>query len=155
MRAKTLCRSENFQMSNVRKKAEALRDECERLARHHEKIALRSGLSPEQKLEEEVLARVYWQMSRWHADTVVHASDARPRSFTAKNKGKQCKTAARNEFLMRLSGEIQSTKHEAVASAACERKEAHRLWALSGRRIPKQELEKKVRNHLKNHKPFP
>ena len=73
-------------MSDVRKNAEALRDECERWARSAERDMFNPDLSVNQRQEASDKAKVYWQMSRNWADTVANSADARPRKFTGKRK---------------------------------------------------------------------
>jgi hypothetical protein len=115
-------------MSNVRQHAEALRDECEKMARAAEQDMCNPSLSADQRDQARDNAKAYWQMSRNHADTVVHAVDARLQNFTAKNSGLQIKTKSRLEFLRRVSKEIGDKKRQVVAIAAWNKPEAKKLF---------------------------
>jgi len=136
-------------MSSVRKNEEALRDECERLAKVAESRMFNLDLPESERREAQEQARVYWQMSRMHADTVTYAADARPINFTAKNVGEQKKTTKRRAFLRSISEEIGTEKHEAVAAEALDAarlQKARSYW-------PKIKTDQsyKILNFLKKH----
>ena len=63
-------------------------------------------------------AKVYWQMSRDHADTVAAAADVRPVNFTGRNSGVQKKTERRLAFLKAVATEKGLTSRKAIAGAA-------------------------------------
>lgn len=137
-------------MSTVRRKAELLRDENERLARAAKRDALNLDLTEEQRRDASEQAEVYWQMSRFWADTVTNAADVYPRKFTGKNVGTQTATAKRAAFLRQLSDRFDTVIYEALAVQAKTEEEAHALW-------PKKRedaLENAVLNFLKKHKPL-
>lgn len=105
-------------MDKFKERAIALRDECERLAVAAEKRAGSFELTAEERFDAVEQAKVYWQMSRVHADAVQAASEVRPDRFTGKNKGPQPKTVRRIAFLRSVATKIGSTKRASVIAAA-------------------------------------
>lgn len=79
-------------MSDVRRRAELTRAECQRLAAEAEQQSLGVGLTAEERLELSEKARVYRQMAEIHGDTIINSADVRPEKFTARNKGHQSQT---------------------------------------------------------------
>lgn len=137
-------------MSRVRREAEALRDECERLARAAELEMLRPELTLEQRRDAMERAKVYWQMSRDWADTVAQAADVYPTKFTGKNVGTQSTTEKRKTFLKMFSRRLNTSNYEAIAATAMKDEAAGDLWqAKKG-----EELRSAVLNFLKRHKPL-
>ena len=74
-------------------------------------------------------AKVYWQMSRNHADTLTHAEIAKPTRFTGQRKGKK---AEREDFLRQVAEEIGSTKRQAVCLAAINKPGFSKLFGGHG-----------------------
>ena len=109
---------------DVRRKSGLLRDECERLAREAERVALDWTRPAADRHEAEELARVYWQMSRVHADTAAQAADARPVKFSGRNSGPQEKTAMRTEFLRKVAAETGISRRQLLAREAWGRPES-------------------------------
>ena len=104
-------------MTNVRKKAEALRDKCEEM--------INPQLSQQERTAASDRAKAYWQMSRVHADTVAQAADVQPEKFTAKNTGTQAKTRARIAFVSRIASEAGLSKRQEIALAAWDHPDRH------------------------------
>ncbi len=115
-------------MSDIRKDAEACRDECERLARAAEQEMLTSGLSVEEKNSASDRARVYWQLSRNWADTVAHSIEVRPPNFTGKRKLSQVTEDARVAFLKRIYEESGENGRQGLANEAWKDEEANSLF---------------------------
>ncbi len=136
-------------MDQVKANAIALRDECERLARQAEKDMLNPELSPEQKQEAQDRAKVYWQMSRDHADTVYHAEVARPERHTGRNKGTQKKTEERAAFIRMVADELDTSNREAIASQALGGHAARvrTLWRAEG-----ENARRKLLTFMKNNR---
>ena len=105
-------------MADKKREAAALRDECERRAREAEERMLDPSLNPVARAAASDEAKVYWQMSRTHADTVAYAEMARPTKFTAKNTGQRDLTRRRREFLQSVANKIGTTKPQQVCRAA-------------------------------------
>lgn len=91
-------------MTHIRHDAARLRDECERLARLAEQSMLDPALSDADRQAASDEAKVYWQLSRVHADDVL------PSKFLGKNTGKQDKTLKRREFLSRIKLDSEAPK---------------------------------------------
>lgn len=137
-------------MSGVRKKAEALRDENERLARLAEAEMFNPELTWDQRQEASDRAKVYWQLRSNWADTVANAADAYPRKFTGRNLGTQEKTTTRKAYLRDLAGRLATDNYEAIAAAVMEDEAAGDLWHDKDG----EELRKEALNFLKKHKPL-
>jgi hypothetical protein len=115
-------------MVDPKSQAKALRDECERLAREAERKMLSPDLTKAERNQAMEAAKVYWQMSRKHADSFAYAEAAQPERFTAKNKGQQSKTIERQEFLRQVAREIGTTKRQSVCLAAMEKSEFNEMF---------------------------
>lgn len=105
-------------MADKKREAAALRDECERQARVAEARMSDPSLSFADRAAASDEAKVYWQMSRNHADTVTHAEVARPSKFTAKNVGPNAMTLRREDFLRSVAEGLGTTKRDRVCIAA-------------------------------------
>ena len=139
-------------MSNVRYNHEALRDENERLAREAEREMFNPELSSTEQLYAMERAKIYWQLSRDAADTVVNAADADRARLLGQNSGTQKATTAKAEFLLTIAKKIKQTKHEAVTEEAVARyfERVKNLWSVDDAELAR----KKIRAFLKNQKPL-
>lgn len=124
-------------MNDIRKNAETVRDECLRRA----KKAREEG-----DIE---MADIYMQMAQAETETVVFASDARPKKFTGKASGSRSLTEEKKKFLARVASEIGTKKRDAVAAeaVASHPTEVRRLWHSKGK-----PAESKILNFLRNHR---
>jgi hypothetical protein len=139
-------------MSKVRNIYEALRDENERLAREAEREMLNPELSSREQRDAMERAKIYWQLSRNAADTVVNDADADRRRLLGQNAGTQKATTAKKQFLLMIANKINQTKHEAVTEEAVARhfERVKNLWAVEDAELAR----KKIRTFLKNQKPL-
>lgn len=101
-------------MTNVKRNAVRLRNECERLARLAERRMTDPALTDAERHAATEEAKVFWQLSRVHADDVANAEAVRPEKFSAKNTGQQGKTEKRLAFLKRLRIEGEPRKQFAA-----------------------------------------
>jgi len=86
-------------MVDKRAEAEALRDKCRQLANEAERHMINPELTEAQRKDAEERVRVYRKMAEPWADTVVHAADARPKKYTAQNKGPSKITEAKIAYI--------------------------------------------------------
>lgn len=86
-------------MDRVKAQEAALRDEYERLARQAEREMNDPSLNPEERAAAVGEAKVYWQLSRVHADSVASIEALGRAKFTGQNKGESQKTLKRRTFL--------------------------------------------------------
>lgn len=105
-------------MTDKKREAAALRDECERRAKVAEARMIDPSLSPEDRAAASDEAKVYWQLRGSHADTVAYAELARPTKFTAKNTGPSVLTIKRAEFLRTVAERLGTFKRDRVCLAA-------------------------------------
>jgi sugar-specific transcriptional regulator TrmB len=133
-------------MSNVKEYYEALRDECERMAREAERQMASLDLSESERANASDRARVYWQMRAGAADTIANASDAKL-AMIKKPKGETQMTKDRRIFLQGIAVEIDTDNREAVAATALQ---SHgymikKLWSATG-----EKARGKILNFMKN-----
>ena len=100
-------------MTQIMARELAQRDECERLARAAERRMSDPSLSQSERFAAMEDAKVYWQLSRVHADAVTAAERARPAKFTAQNIGATKKTEARRALLWTYRRELGVTARRA------------------------------------------
>lgn len=97
-------------MTDIKKNAARLRDECERLARLAERRTTDPALTDAERHAAIEDAKIFWQLSRVHADDVASAEAERPTKFLGRNTGKQNKTTARLAFLVLIKVEGDTRK---------------------------------------------
>lgn len=143
-------------MSDLGKKSEALRDEYERRAKNAEKERQDPSLTREEKTDKLEAANFYWQGSRSWVDTALDViklkleEEKKKRlKLSGQNKGPQKKTEERSAFLRRVIEPYKDLSRDAIAALTYEnhRKEVMRFWG----RGKRSDLEKKLRNFMKNH----
>ena len=111
-------------MSDLRRKHELLRDECNRRAEAAWRTYLRSDLSEIERihaLDQYHGLRVAAEM---HANTIISAADVRPVKFTRRNKGAQSKTASKLEFVQGIAAQCNGAKRQALALAIWDHPDA-------------------------------
>lgn len=116
-------------MNKIKEQEAALRDECERRARAAERRMNDPSLTSEDRAAAVEDSKIYWQLSRVHADAVAAAEMARPTRFTAKNQGENAKTKARRELLQQHRERVGKATRKAVVVSAAATPEFDALFA--------------------------
>jgi hypothetical protein len=111
-------------MSDVRRRHELLRDECQRRAEEAWLRAMRGDLTDEERRDALDQSHALMVASLNHTKTVVAAADVRPVKFTRQNAGPQTVTATRLAFVKSIAGQHAGAKRQALALAIWDHPDA-------------------------------
>lgn len=111
-------------MSDLRRKHELLRDECQRRADEAWKRAMRSGLTETERRDALDQSHALMVVALMHAKTVAASADVRPVKFTRQNAGPQSKTAAKLAFVQGIAAQCNGAKRQALALAIWDHPDA-------------------------------
>lgn len=103
-------------MSSVKKSAQILRDECNRLADKAMQEAVLEH-DPLKKMELLDASQVYRTMADNHGETRLHAEMVRPERFT-KSKGATTATERRRAFLLDVAAKTEPATYDALVADA-------------------------------------
>ena len=105
-------------MTDIKKNAARLRDECERLAQLAERRTTDPALTDAERHAAIEDAKIFWQLSRVHADDVANLEAERPTKFSGQNTGEQNKTTVRLSFLVGIK--VEGETRQRFAERACK-----------------------------------
>jgi hypothetical protein len=111
-------------MSDVRRKHELLRDECQKRAEAAWRRAMRNDINETERRDALDQAHALMIGALNHAKTVEASADVRPVKFSRQNKGVQSKTAARLDFVRGIAAQCKDAKRQALAWAIWDHPEA-------------------------------
>lgn len=116
-------------MNSVKKSAQALRDECNRLA---DKAMLEATFEHDLLKKMELLdaSQAYRAMADNHGETRLYAEMVRPEKFT-KPKGATTATERRRAFLLDVAAKTEPTTYDALVADAVLAG-AEKLWPNAG-----------------------